>query len=143
MIFGILLSIAIVWFVIYSTFLHDNSSMAIGWIILIVGVVIGILIGFFFIKFPKIGAFFIASMSGFYWGLFLFNAVVYKSMNIMYLWLTCGISGFLLGLLSLCKREPIFCHTTSLFGSCIFASGVALLVGSFPNPFTLIDMIEY
>ena len=72
---GIIASVAAIWLVFYTTFMQDNSNDALGWIIFLASVVIGIILGKLFNKYNKFGNFFLGFISGYGTGLMIFNSI--------------------------------------------------------------------
>ena len=91
---GILIGMAATWLICYATFLYDNNEQWVFWVILTVSILIGLVIGFFLFKFPKVGAFFIAAWGGFSLALLLYNSFMYKIDIQIFFW--CWICGLAL-----------------------------------------------
>ena len=75
---GLLLGVALVWLICYSTFLSDESKGWVFWLVLGISLLIGIAIGFLLFKLTKVGAFILAGWGGYSLGLLLYNAFLYK-----------------------------------------------------------------
>jgi len=78
---GLLLTVAIVMILFYTTFLEDNTESWIGWTVLGGSVLVGLIIGFIFAKISKLGAFVLAGWGGFALGLLLWNTFLYYTTN--------------------------------------------------------------
>ena len=114
-----------------------------GWLVFAVSIVCGVGIGFLFIKFSKVGAFFLGSLAGFGVGLMIFNSVAYLSSSYVALWcLTLGLGG-ISGALSLYLPEYLKIHSTGVVGSFLLTNGIGLLAGRYQNPFTLVELMRY
>ena len=74
---GVILTVAVVWFVLYTTVLQNNNQNWMGWVVFLGSILVGLIVGFVFIKFQKLGAFFLGTIGGFGFGILLFNAGFY------------------------------------------------------------------
>jgi len=59
------------------------------------------------------------------------------------LWcLTLGL-GLINGLITLYQSEHLIIHSSAIFGSYFFITGVGLITGHYENPFTILELIRY
>ena len=72
---GILLSVSLIWLIFYS--ISDSRKTWVGWVVLGVAVLVGIVLGWLFTKLTKLGAFCLAAWGGFSLGLLLYNSFLY------------------------------------------------------------------
>ena len=72
---GIIASVATIWLILYSTFMQNNSNDALGWIIFLASVLIGVILGKLFNKYNKFGNFFLGFIAGYGTGLMIFNSI--------------------------------------------------------------------
>jgi H+/gluconate symporter-like permease len=108
----------------------------------LVSTIIGVGVGFIFIKYKKIGGFFLATWGGFSMGLLFYNAVLYKIDSEIALWcFTLGI-GLLYGMSIFFFFDHILIHTTSFLGAFSALFGIGLVAGKYPNPFTIVQMMQ-
>jgi Domain of unknown function (DUF4203) len=140
---GIIIAVSGIWFILYSTFLKDNTINAVGWLVFIPSVLIGIVIGIVFNKFPKLGSFFLGAIGGFGLGLLLFNCVFYLTDSYWALRsLSLGLA-LINGVLTLYQSEHLIIHSSALTGSYFFITGIGMLAGGYDNPFLILDLIRF
>ena len=75
---GILLGVALVWLICYSTFLSNTTKQWVFWLVLAISILIGIILGYVLFKLSKLGAFLLAAWGGYSLALLLYNAFLYK-----------------------------------------------------------------
>jgi hypothetical protein len=78
---GIIATVTLVWILFYSTFLSDNNEAWVGWTVLAVAVVLGLIVGFCLMKIVKLGAFILAAWGGFSLALLTYNSFFYLTMS--------------------------------------------------------------
>jgi hypothetical protein len=128
---GIIATVCLVWLIFYSTFLSSSTKSWVGWVVLAVSIGGGILVGFLFIKFIKVGVFVLAGFGGYTLGLLLYNAVLYKMDSQVGFWcFTIGL-GIVAGVLALFLFEHVLIHTTAFFGSFLFIYAIGLVAGRY------------
>ena len=141
---GILMVVVVTFYIFYTTFLKTNTEMWVGWVVLGCSLLAGMLVGFLFQKFAKVGAFFLAGWGGFSVGLLLYNAFIYKiSDEPVVLWATAGVCAIIFGLLTVLLFDHILIQSTAILGSFMFCYGIGLVAGHYPNPFTLAELIKH
>jgi hypothetical protein len=67
--------------IFYSTFLDDSDEQWVGWVVLGVSVLLGLIVGCIAIKIVKLGAFLLAAWGGFSLALLLYNTFLYIPFN--------------------------------------------------------------
>lgn len=75
---GMFIAMFVIVFIFYTTFLRTNTEQWVAWAVLAGAGVAGIILGYIFQRFAKVGAFSLAAWGGFSLGLILYNAFVYK-----------------------------------------------------------------
>ena len=144
-ILGIFIATLVIMYIFYSTFLKKDTETWIAWSVLGGSILVGLLLGFVFQKFAKVGAFALAAWGGFTLGLILYNSFMYKAIGGSLAGYWCwqvGIS-LVVGLLAFFLYDHIMILSTSLFGSFVFCYGIGLVAGHYPNPFTILDLIKH
>ena len=139
---GVLLTVAIVWLIFYSTFLNDNTKAWVGWVVLGCSALLGCLTGFFFLKLAKLGAFCIGAWGGFTLGLLIYNSFLYFAHSQWALWGTAVGLAVLCGVASLFLYDHVLILSTSLAGSFMVIYAIGLVAGRYTNPFTIYEQIE-
>lgn len=140
---GVLIAAFLIVYIFYSTFLKSNTEEWVGWAVLGGATVAGLLLGYLFAKFHKVGAFALAAWGGFSVGLLLYNAFVYKFHGgDAAFWGTTIGCALILGLLTIVLFDHILILATAITGSFLMCYGVGLVAGHYPNPFTIADLIK-
>jgi hypothetical protein len=73
---GIFIATLVIMYIFYSTFLKTDTKTWVAWTVLGGSVVVGLILGFIFQKFAKVGAFALAGWGGFTLGLILYTAFI-------------------------------------------------------------------
>lgn len=140
---GVILSAFIIIYVFYTTFLKNNMEPWVGWAVLGGSIVVGLIIGYIFQKFAKVGAFCLAAWGGYAVGLLLYNAFVYKAGGgEAAFWGTTIGMAVVFGLLTVFLFDHILIQATSVLGSFMFVYGIGLVAGHYANPFTIAELIK-
>lgn len=133
----------IILYVFYTTFLKTNMETWVGWAVLGGAVLAGLLLGYLFQKFAKVGAFALAGWGGYAVGLLLYNAVVYKAGGgEAVFWVTTIGMAAIFGILTVFLYDHILINATAILGSFMFVYGIGLVAGHYANPFTIVDLIK-
>jgi Domain of unknown function (DUF4203) len=140
---GVFQASFVVMLICYSTFASHSSQVWVGWVILVVSVIIGIGIGFVFIKYQLVGGFCLAAWGGFSFGLLIYNSFLYKVDSEVALWVFTVGMGLLYGALIFFFFDHVLIHATSLIGSFLVVFGIGLVAGHYTNPFTVVEMIKH
>jgi len=129
-------------FVCYSTFLNDNTAAWVGWTVLGVSVVLGLIGGYLMIQLEKPAAAILAGWGGFMIGLLLNESVVFLAGSVWVFWVVnvvCALIGAILGFLLF---EWAVCFGTAFIGSYLTMRGISLMAGGFPNIYLVIKSLE-
>jgi len=139
---AIIFSVAVIFLVFYTTFMQTNSNDILGWVIFLGSIVVGLILGKFFIKLKWLGNFCLGFISGYGTGLMIFNSIAQMVSSYWVLWsLTLGL-GLISGALILWLPEIMIIHSTAFFGSFFLTNGIGMVVGHYQNPFTIIEMMR-
>lgn len=140
---GLIMSCSLVMLLFYSTFLKDNTKAWVGWTVLAVSAILGLLLGWLFVKVARLGAFCLAAWGGYAFSLLIYNAFLYKmDSNVGFWCFTIGMALFF-GILALFLFDHILIHATAILGSFMAIYGIGLVAGRYTNPFTLADLIKH
>jgi hypothetical protein len=131
---------------VFSQFvLPSGCAEWIIWVMLAVGLIIGIVLGIIVYKYhEKVIAILAGAISGFFLGQFLYslfgnqipaNGVL---MNVIFVVVSIGI----LIAVACFLKDTIVIFATSFIGSYCFIRGISLFAGSFPDEFTVIDLVN-
>jgi len=141
-IIGMLVTIALVFVLFYTTFLTNNTKAWVGWTVLGCAIILGIFGGILLFKCQRLGAAVLGGWGGFVLGLLLNETVLFAAKSDWLFWIT-TISACLVGAgLSFCCYNPVIIMATSFSGSYLFVRGISLYAGGYPNEFTLVNSLE-
>jgi len=129
-------------FFFYSVFFNTNTQTYIGWVVLIISLLVGSVVGILLAKVSRAGVAVLAGWGGLCLGLIMYSAFLYKSQSEAVFWVT--IIGFacLFAALSFFIFDLIIIASTSLIGSYSFVRGISLYAGGYPNEFTLAELLR-
>jgi len=126
----------------YSVFFNANTKTWLGWLVLIISVIIGTVVGLLLAKTSRIGVAVLSGWGGLCLGLVLYSAFLYKTESQVVFWLfIIGMTGLFAGL-SFVIFDHILIASTSMIGSYAFVRGISFFAGKYPNEFTLAEMIK-
>lgn len=63
---------------IFSVFFNRDTSNWVGWVVFAVSLIVGMIIGLILAKLYKVGVFLLAGVGGFFLGVILYDAFMYK-----------------------------------------------------------------
>jgi hypothetical protein len=126
---GVILTVTTVWYFFYTTVFAKNTLNSVGWVVLVCSVIVGLGVGFIFVKAPKAGSFFLGAIGGFGLALLLFNCVFYLTDSYWTLYSMAIGLALINGLVTLYQSEPLLIHGASLMGSYFFITGIGMLAG--------------
>ena len=133
----------IILLILYSFILSFSTPEWVGWIILPVSVIIGVIAGFFLASFLKLGTFVIGAWFGATLAMILFEMFVYKiSSKEFVLWIMIALLGLIIGILALKFLKTILIIGTSFIGAFMVVRGVSFYIGGYPNEFELYNEIQ-
>jgi len=140
---GIVATMGIVILVFYSTFLKSTTENWVPWVVLAGSFLLGLLVGFIFMKVSKLGAFVLAGWGGYSLALLIWDSFLYLTTTSAALFwtFTLGIA-FICGLLALVFFEHAVINASSMAGSYIFIAGIGLVAGGYQNPFTIPSILS-
>lgn len=139
---GLMLAVALIWLIFYSTFLKNNTKVWVGWVVLISSLVLGFLVGCCLVKIAKIGAFVLAAWGGYCLALLIYNSFLYFMDSTVGFWcFTLGVA-LICGVLSLFFFDHVLICATALLGSFMAVYGIGLVAGHYQNPFTIATLIK-
>lgn len=140
-ILGTLSVLAITMFFFYAWILPYSTANWLVWVIGGIGLVLGLVAGFFLAKLARIGVAALGAWVGVILALIIHEAFLYAthSMVVFYL-LVIGL-GIVFGLIALWQYKIVLIFGTAFLGSYAMVRGVSLFIGGYPNEFTLISKI--
>lgn len=112
------------------------------WIILGVGLIFGIVLGYFLIKIEAIIYFCIGGYLGFLLGNLLYAAIFIHINSNVVLPITLVICILICGYISYKLSKHIIIVTSSIIGAYAVIRGASLYIGHFPNESVIIDLIK-
>lgn len=137
--FGVALLLFLFIFNVFS--LHEYYQV---WIVLAVGLLVGLLIGYFLLKLMKICFFIIGGCFGYTVGVicstFILEWITWNPEVLYWIVIVVFIIGF--GLLTMFLAKHAIITATSFMGAYLFCRGISLYAGGFPDEGTIIDLIK-
>ena len=126
----------------YAWFFTSETEYWVGWTVLGVSALVGILVGFLLAKYMRFGAAVLAGFGGYCLGMFINTMVVYLASNNGLFWtvaigmaVVCAIVGFF-------AFNHAIILSTSFAGGYLFGRGLSLYAGGYTDIFTLVDLIQ-
>lgn len=126
----------------YTTFLKTNTKEWVGWLMLALSLIIGLVVGFLMTKLQRVGAALLAAWGGFMAGLLLNETVLYLFKSNWVFWLVCVGCAVVAAALVFVAYNHVIILSTSLVGSYFFIRGISMYAGHFPNEYTLVKDIK-
>lgn len=129
-------------FLCYTTFLDDNTASWVGWTVLGVSIVLGLLGGWLMMKLEKPAAAILAGWGGFMIGMLLNESILFLASKVWLFWtvnVVCALIGAVLGFLLF---EYSVCFGTAFIGSYLTMRGISLMAGGFPNIYLIVKSLE-
>lgn len=126
----------------YALILPTGTKDWTVWVIGGVGLLLGIITGFFMVKLAKLSIGLLGAWIGFVGGLLIHQAFLYHSSQQWLFWVVCiglALVGFVVAFI---KYKAIVIVATSFLGSYMLVRGLSLFIGGYPNEFTLISKIR-
>jgi hypothetical protein len=143
LIVGTLASITILFTVYYTFFTPENENSV--WILLAVGGIVGISLGFLMIKFAKGVTMLIGGYLGYIVSIFIYNVLlkyIHASPQLIYWCITIGCI-FVFSLLSLWIANIMLIISTSVIGGYAVVKGTSFYLEYFPSESIIVDLIKY
>lgn len=136
---GTILITFIILVVFYATFLSDKTASWVGWLVVSLSLILGLVGGYFLAKYERFDAALLGAWGGFTLGVILNETVLYLATSTALFWcvniglaVICGIAGFF-------AFNQVVMIGTSFVGSYVTARGISLYAGGFPNEYVLIN----
>jgi len=135
---GVLLTVAIVLIIFYTTFLNSKTETWVGWTVIAGSVLLGLVVGFIFMKVSKLGAFVLAAWGGFCLGLLIWNSFLYlaTTSNVLF-WCFTVACALIVGILALVWFDHVVILASALAGAYIFIAAIGVVAGRYQSPFTI------
>lgn len=140
---GALSSITLSVVVYFNIFANSTTTSV--WVVLAVGLVIGLALGYFLIRATKAFFMLLGGYLGYTLGIFLYNLLLNKihaDPKVIY-WVTIVASIAVCSLLSLWLVKHVLIFSTSICGGYAIIRGASLYLGHFPNENVIIDLIHH
>jgi hypothetical protein len=139
---GTILISFIILVIFYATFLSDKTASWVGWLVVSLAILIGLVGGFFLAKYEKVDAALLGAWGGFTLGVLLNETVLYLASSTALYWcinvglaVVCAIVGFF-------AFNQVIMIGTAFVGSYATARGISLYAGGFPNTSVLINQMK-
>jgi len=139
---GTVLITFLILVIFYATFLSNNTASWVGWLVVSLAIIFGLVGGYFLAKYEKVDAALLGAWGGFTLGVLLNETVLYLASSTALFWcvnvglaLVCAIAAFF-------AFNQAIMIGTSFIGSYVTARGISLYAGGFPNEYVLINQIK-
>jgi len=139
---GMVVTIALVWVIFYSTFLTDSTEDWVAWVVLGCSTVLGLFGGFLLYKLQRLGATVIGGWGGFLLGVVFNTTVLWSLSSTVIFWVVSLSFALLSAMLAFCFYYHAVILATAFVGSYFFVRGISLYVGGFPNEWALMEQIK-
>lgn len=126
----------------YTLFLKSTTEEWVGWLVLSIAVITGLVAGFFMLKLEKLGAGILAGWGGFMLGMLINEMALYKVGSEALFWIVCIGLAVVAGLLTMCLLDDVLIIMTAFAGAYSFWRGISMYAGEFPNEFTLAEEVQ-
>jgi len=131
----------LVMLVFYALILPVTTKDWTVWLIGAIGLVLGLIVGFFMSKLARVAVAALGAWIGFVGGLLIHEAFLYHSNQQWLLWVICiglAVIGFVI---TFWQYKIILIVSTAFLGAYLVVRGASLFIGGYPNEFTLISKI--
>lgn len=136
---GIMITVAVVMLLFYSTFLTSNMEYWVFWTVLACSVVAGVGVGYVLFKCQKLGAACIAGWGGFLGGLIINTTFMFTAHQEWLFWTINIGCALVAAAFAFCFYFPTVITVTAFAGAYMFIRGISLFAGGYPNEYTLIE----
>jgi hypothetical protein len=126
----------------YAWFFTAQTAYWVGWCMLGVSGLVGLIVGFLLAKFMRVGAAVLAGFGGYCLGMFINTMVVYLASNEGLFWtvaigmaVVCAVIGFF-------AFNHAIILSTSFLGGYLFGLGLSLYCGGYTDIYTLVELVE-
>lgn len=139
----IIFGVTILFLILSQYMLPSGCAEWIIWVMLFVGLILGVTAGVFVWKYnDKVISFICGGVAGFFLGQFLysfFGNLIDANSTLVYWLFVVGCILILIGV-AFCLKKQIIIVTTSFIGAYCFIRGISLFGGGFPDEITIMDL---
>ena len=121
--------------IFFKVFLEKEHERFIDWVVLGCCALFGCVMGAFLCKTEQLGLFVLGASTGFIIGLIITEA--FDVSNQAAFWCTCVSLAIIIGIVSIKASDAIMISTSAATGSYLIVRGLSVLIGGYPNEFTL------
>jgi len=139
---GTFSTLGLILFVFYAVFLPTGTKEWTIWVVGSVGLIFGLIIGFFLTKLVRIGVAALGAWIGVIIALLIHSAFMYMVHSVWIFWVMVIGFGIVFGGAAFWKYKLFLMFSTAFIGSYLDVRGVSLFVGGYPNEFTMIHQIH-
>lgn len=126
----------------YGTFLSDNSEDWVGWLMLSLSIILGIIVGVLLVKYSKFAAAVIGAWAGYVLGLFLNDLALWPIGLAWVFWTVNVASAIICAILAFIFFNPAVILGTAFIGSYATLRGIGMYAGGFQNEYTIATEIS-
>ena len=140
--FGMLTVSAVFAMLAWGLIISDGTKQWVGWLVFGLGVLLGVFAGWLLLKCVKLGIFLLGAWPGAVCGLLLYNLFLHYIAGNVLLWITVAVLFIVGGLIALWLEDHAIIIATALLGSYLLVRGSSLVIGGYPNEFTVYQEIK-
>jgi Domain of unknown function (DUF4203) len=139
---GTILITFIILVVFYATFLSSSTDSWVGWLVVSLALIVGLVGGYFLQKYEKIDAALLGAWGGFTLGVLLNETVLYLASSTALFWIVNITLAIAFAIAGFFAFNQVIMIGTAFIGSYVTARGISLYAGGFPNEYVLINQIK-
>jgi len=141
-ILGTLSVLCLILFVFYALFLPTGTKSWTIWVIGSVGLLLGLILGFFLTKLVRIGVAALGAWIGVILALLIQSAFMYTIHSNWVFWTMVIGFGVVFGGVGFWQYKLFLMFSTAFIGAYLDVRGASLFIGGYPNEFTMINQIH-
>ena len=128
--------------IFYATFLSDKTASWVGWLVVALAILLGLVGGYFLAKYEKVDAALLGAWGGFTLGVLLNETVLYLVQSTALFWCVNVGLAIVFAIVGFFAFNQVVMIGTAFIGSYVTARGISLYAGGFPNEYVLINQIK-
>jgi len=129
-------------FICYATFLKDTTEVWVGWLMVGISVILGLVAGGLSVMLENYAAAILAGWGGFLLGVMLNETVLWLANQAWLFWVVNIVLALVFALLGYKFVDHAIVFATSFIGAYMMMKGIGIMAGGFPNIYVLIEMIK-
>lgn len=132
----------LVLFLCYATFLYDETAAWVGWLMLGVSLLFGLLGGYLMIQFEKVGGAVLAGWGGFMIGILINESFLFLAGALWLFWVVNIACAGIAAILGFVLFDHAVTFGTSFMGSYFFMKGISVMAGGMPSIYVVMKALK-